>query len=45
MKYVYEREKEVKNDLNPVFNRVYEFDAHFPEDWKIEIEIFDKGMF
>jgi hypothetical protein len=29
--------------LNPKFYRAYEFDASFPEDWKIEIQIFDKG--
>lgn len=43
VKEVDERDKEVKQNLNPNFNRVYEFDATFPDDWKLEIEIRDKG--
>jgi hypothetical protein len=31
--------------LNPKFYRSYEFDASFPEDWKLELQIFDKGAF
>jgi len=29
--------------LNPQFFRSYEFNAVFPEDWKLEIQIYDKG--
>jgi hypothetical protein len=28
--------------LNPKYYRSYEFDAQFPEDWRLEIEIYDK---
>lgn len=24
---------------------MYELDAHFPQDWKLEISIYDKGSF
>lgn len=37
VKYINERDKEVRQDLNPKFFRSYEFDASFPEDWKIEV--------
>ena len=31
--------------LNPEFFQVWDLDAKFPEDWKLEIAIFDKGAF
>jgi hypothetical protein len=31
--------------LNPKFFRFYELDAFFPEDWKLEVAIYDKGTF
>lgn len=37
VKYVNDRDKEVRQDLNPKFFRTYEFDANFPEDWKLEV--------
>jgi len=40
---VNDRDKDVKQDLNPKFFRTYEFDASFPEDWKLEVQIYDKG--
>ena len=45
MKFVTERDNELSQDLNPKFHRTYEFDANFPEDWKLEIQIYDKGSF
>jgi len=38
-----DRDKEVNQDLNPKFHRSYEFDATFPEDWKLTVSIYDKG--
>lgn len=43
VKYINERDREVSQDLNPKFYRHYEFDANFPDDWKLEIKIYDKG--
>ncbi len=43
MKCIDDRDKEISQDLNPKFYRSYEFDASFPEDWKLKIEIYDKG--
>lgn len=39
------RDKEVKQDLNPKFYLSYELDATFPEDWRLEVIINDKGRF
>ena len=38
-----DRETALDQTLNPQFFRAYEFDARFPEDWKMEIQIWDKG--
>lgn len=43
LKYVNDRDKEISQDLNPRFYRSYELDASFPEDWKLEIQLYDKG--
>ena len=45
VKYITERDKEVPQDLNPKFYRSYELDARFPEDWRLELQIYDKGSF
>lgn len=29
--------------MNPKFYRSYELDASFPDDWQLELQIFDKG--
>jgi len=36
-KKIDERDKAMDQDLNPQFFRVYELDANFPEDWKLEV--------
>ena len=43
IKFISDRDKEIQSDLNPKFFRSYEFDATFPEDWRLEIQIYDKG--
>jgi len=40
-----ESDKFIECDLNPKFFRTYELDANFPEDWKLEVAIWDKGLF
>lgn len=30
--------------MNPKFFRIYELDAKFPEDWKLEISIWNRAM-
>ena len=42
VKFIDEKDKPVLRDLNPQFFRVYELDAQFPDDWRLEIEIRDK---
>jgi len=32
-----EADKVIAQDLNPRFYRSYEFDASFPEDWRLEV--------
>lgn len=32
-------------NLNPQYFRYYELDAVFPDDWKLEVAIHDKGTF
>ena len=44
VKYVSEREDSMDGDLSPEFWRWYELDAIFPEDWRLEIAIYDKGV-
>lgn len=44
MKKVSERDASIDGELNPQFWRVYELDANFPEDWRLEIAIHDKGI-
>lgn len=43
-KSVNERDQSMDGELNPRFFRTYEFDAIFPEDWKLEVAIWDKGI-
>ena len=38
-----DREKSLKATLNPQFYRAYELDASFPDDWKLQIEVYDRG--
>ena len=35
----------MEGTLNPQFFRIFDLDAQFPEDWKLEIAIYDKGTF
>ena len=44
VKKVVERDDAVEEELNPQFWRWYELDAIFPEDWRLEIAIYDKGV-
>jgi len=44
MKWWYDRDKAFAGDLNPKFFLMREVDAVFPEDWKLEVAIHDKGM-
>jgi hypothetical protein len=44
LKSVNEREESMDGDLNPRFFRTYELDAIFPEDWKLEVAIWNKGI-
>jgi len=37
VKFIDDRDKNLSQNLNPKFYRSYEFDASFPEDWKIEL--------
>ena len=37
VKSINERDKNINQSLNPKFFRTYEFDATFPEDWKLEL--------
>ncbi len=41
-KYISDRDKPATQDLNPKFYRTYELDVNFPEDWKLELFIYDK---
>jgi hypothetical protein len=43
IKYISDREKHVPQDLNPKYYRSYEFDAYLPEDWRLEVQLYDKG--
>lgn len=29
--------------MNPQFFRTYEFEVQFPEDWRLELQIYDKS--
>ena len=40
-----DRDKAVEGSLNPQFFQCWELDAIFPQDWKLELAIKDKGMF
>ena len=44
-KSIRDRERCMTNNLSPVFFRIYELDANFPQDWKLQIDIMDKGAF
>mmetsp|Transcript_18698 Transcript_18698/g.28643 ORF Transcript_18698/g.28643 Transcript_18698/m.28643 type:complete len:123 (+) Transcript_18698:3529-3897(+) len=44
LKMINEREEAIENDLNPKLFRTYEFDALLPEDWKMEVGIYDRGF-
>ena len=39
-----EQDKYIERELNPKFFRTYELDANFPDDWKLEVAIYDKGL-
>jgi hypothetical protein len=38
-------DRAAKNTLSPEFFSMHELDAHIPKDWKLTINIKDKGMF
>lgn len=40
-----DRNEAMDQNLNPKFFRIFELDAKFPDDWKLEISIWDKGAF
>lgn len=33
----------LENELSPLFFRQYELDAQFPQDWRLEVSVWDKG--
>ena len=43
VKSVNERDKAREAELSPQFHQFWELDCQLPEDWKMEISIFDKG--
>jgi len=45
IKKINDRERSMDGELNPCFFRTYELYANFPEDWKLELSIMDKGAF
>jgi hypothetical protein len=45
IKYVNDSDKAVNNTLSPEFFRMHELDAELPKDWKMVINIKDKGTF
>lgn len=45
IKYVNDQDKAVLNTLSPEFYRMHELDAQMPKDWKMIINIKDRGMF
>ena len=45
LKQVNDRTNSVDKNLNPNYFRSYELDSSFPNDWKLEILIKDKGSF
>lgn len=45
IKYVNDSDKASKNTLSPEFFTMYELDAELPQDWKMTINIMDKGLF
>ena len=44
IKYINEADKYIKNNLSPEFYRMHELDALLPKDWKLTINIKDKGV-
>jgi C2 domain len=44
VKEINERDSYMENELNPRFLRTYELDAFFPEDWKLTVAVWDKGL-
>lgn len=45
IKSINERDDAMMGNLNPQYFRYYELDAVFPDDWKLEVAIHDKGTF
>jgi hypothetical protein len=44
VKVMNERDNSFKNELNPKFFKSFEMDVIFPEDWKLEVAIYDKTL-
>lgn len=44
IKYINDSDKASKNTLSPEFFTMYEMDAELPRDWKLTINIMDKGF-
>lgn len=44
IKSVYQADSAVKNSLSPEFFQMYELDAELPMDWKMTINIRNKGL-
>ena len=42
-KKVDDRDRAFDDELNPQFLRMYELDLKLPEDWKLQVQIFDKS--
>ena len=34
----------MEQNINPKYFKIFELDANFPEDWKLEVEIHNKGF-
>lgn len=44
IKHIYQDDSPIQNTLSPEFYRIYELDALLPYDWKMVINIRDKGL-
>jgi hypothetical protein len=44
IKYASDQDHYIENNLSPNFFRMYELDAEIPKDWKLTLNIKNKGM-
>lgn len=44
-KSIYDIDATMEGNLNPEFLKIYELDAKLPEDWQLDVAIYDKGKF